>query len=81
MKLTLDRTPTLLPVMMVSEKIGRCAVCGKAVCGDERVISLDNGAMIHEECAIFRKESLMEFLDLLGIDYCVGDAKEMAEDV
>ncbi len=71
--------PTMLPE--AEEKVGRCAVCGKPVFADERVVALDNGAMIHEECAIFRKESLMGFLDMLGVDYYTGDAKEVAEDV
>ncbi|MBQ2277058.1 MAG: hypothetical protein II333_00695 [Clostridia bacterium] len=75
-----EREPTLLPAV-TSEKVGRCAVCGKPVFAEERVVSLDNGAMVHEECAIFRRESLTEFLDLLGLDYYTGTAKEMVEDV
>lgn len=75
-----EREPTLLPAV-TSEKVGRCAVCGKPVFADERVVSLGNGAMIHEECAVFRRESLTEFLDLLGLDYYTGTAKEMAENV
>lgn len=80
-KFVFDRTPVLLPVeMKPEERIGRCPVCGKAVYEEDRVVMLDSGAMIHEGCAVFRQESLMEFLDLLGVDYYTGTAKEMAED-
>ncbi len=80
-KFIIERMPVLLPSEMeLEEKIGRCPVCGKAVYEDDRVVVLDSGAMIHEGCAVFRQESLMEFLDLLGVDYYTGTAKEMAED-
>ena len=80
-KLMLDRTPILLPSMMVAEPMGRCAVCREVICEDDRVIVLDNEKMVHEKCAVFQKDTLTEFLDLLGIDYYTGTAKEMMEDV
>lgn len=80
-KFTLDRTPTLLPVM-TAEKVGRCALCGKPVYADEEVTVLDaSGAVIHENCMIFTKLSLAEALDLLGLDYYTGTAREMVENV
>lgn len=78
--IVIEREPTMLPD--VGEVVGRCAVCRQVICSGDRVIVLDGSeAMIHEDCAVFRKESLTEFLDMLGVDYYTGDAKEMAEDV
>lgn len=79
-KFIVERTPTLLPSMMVTKPMGRCAVCGEVICEDDRVIVLDNEKMVHEKCAVFQKDSLTEFLDLLGIDYYTGTAKEVAGD-
>lgn len=77
-----ETEPTVLPEAERYEKLGRCPVCGEAIYAGERVIALDGrDVMIHEVCAVFREESLMRFLDLLGVDYGVGDAEEMAEDV
>jgi predicted nucleic acid-binding Zn ribbon protein len=76
-----ETEPTMLPGTEADDvPVGRCAVCGKAIYGDERVVSLDNGVMVHEDCAVFRRESLTEFLDLLGLDYYVDKAKDVADD-
>ena len=71
--------PTMLPGSADDVPVGRCAVCGESVYGDERVVSLDNGVMVHEDCAVFRRESLTEFLDLLGLDYYVDKAREVVD--
>lgn len=77
-----ETEPTMLPGWERSEKLGRCPVCGNAVYSDERVIVLDGSdTMIHENCAVFRRDSLTAFLDLIGVDYYTGDAKEMTEGV
>lgn len=79
-KFKIEREPTLLPA--AGEKVGRCAICGKPVYGNERVIVMDvGGVMFHENCAVFDQRSMSEFLDLFGLDYYTGTAKEMTEDV
>lgn len=82
----IEYAPSFLVSLIPEKVVGRCAVCGELVYADDRVVVLDNGCaagsekMVHERCAVFRKEGLTEFLDLLGIDYYTGTAKEMTED-
>ena len=75
-----ETDPTMLPGSADDVPVGRCAVCGEAIYGDERVVLLDNGVMVHEDCAVFRRESLTAFLDLLGLDYYVDKAREVVGD-
>lgn len=79
----IEREPTIYPDIDGSEcRIGRCAVCGHGVYAGNRVIMLDGKSeMVHEGCAVFRKECLTEFLDLLGVDYYTGDAEEFADEI
>ena len=80
-----EYAPSFLVSLIPEKTVGRCAVCGELIYETDRVIVLDNGCaadsekMVHERCAVFRKEGLTEFLDLLGIDYYAGTAKEMRE--
>lgn len=82
----IEYAPSFLASLFAGKTVGRCAVCNEPIYEDERVIVLDNGCtadsekIVHERCAVFRKEGLTEFLDLLGIDYYTGTAKEMMED-
>lgn len=86
-KVNVEYAPSFLVSLIPERVVGRCAVCGELIYADDRVIVLDNGRavdsekMVHERCAVFQKEGLTEFLDLLGIDYYTGTAKEMEEDV
>lgn len=79
----IEYAPSFLVSLIPEKVVGRCAVCGELVYADDRVVVLDAAGsekMVHERCAVFRKEGLTEFLDLLGIDYYTGTAKEMTED-
>lgn len=79
-KFTLDRTATMLPAVS-GKRLGRCAICGKSIYDDERVVMVDgSGVMFHENCAVFREKSLSEFLDLFGMDYYTGTARELMDD-
>ncbi len=79
-KLKIEYAPSFLASLIPEKTVGRCAVCGELIYETDRVVVLDNEKMVHERCAVFRKEGLTEFLDLLGIDYYTGTAKEMLED-
>ncbi len=59
---------------------GVCAVCGKSLEADDHVYVFDNSdKVVCEHCAVFTSDSLIEFLDKLGIEYYAGDAREMIE--
>lgn len=78
-----ETEPTMLPVPDgTGEKLGRCPVCGEAIYAGEQVILAERSRkMVHTDCAESCRHSLTLLLDLIGIDYYVGDAEEMAEDV
>lgn len=80
-KVNVEYAPSFLISLIPAEPVGRCAVCGKELEGSDRVYAFDHSEkMVCERCMIFEKLSLIEILDLLGIDYYTGTAKEMMED-
>lgn len=51
--------------------VGKCPICGLPVYyGDREILVIDGiGAMIHEDCAVFREMSLTDILDRLDVDH------------
>ncbi len=79
-KVKVEYAPSFFISLIPAEPVGRCAVCGKELEGNDRVYAFDhNEKMVCEHCMVFEKLPLSEFLDLLGIDYYAGTAKEMTE--
>lgn len=59
-----------------------CPICGKRIEADDRVMWIDLGGydrVVHENCAIFKKEGLSWFMDMLMIDTNTGKAKDFYE--
>lgn len=57
----------------------RCPICGKAIEDDDRVLWIDIGMterIVHENCAVFKKEGLSWFMDMLLIDTNTGKARD-----
>lgn len=63
-----------------AESYGKCAICGKPLDADDRVFTFDGtNQKVHESCAVFKKEGLTWFLDVLGIEYYADRAKDVLE--
>lgn len=59
---------------------GVCAICRKPIDADDRVYMLDdNEKIVCEHCMIFSKDTLVEFLDMLGVEYYAGKARVLNE--
>lgn len=68
------------PRKKIGATYGTCAVCGRSLDADDHVYVFDgNDKVVCEHCMVFTKDSLIEFLDMLGIEYYAGEAREMIE--
>ena len=59
-----------------------CPICGKQIEADDRVMWIDLGnyeRVVHENCAIFKKEGLSWFMDMLEIDTDTGKARDLLQ--
>ena len=74
--------PTLLPESD-TPAFGHCPICKRPIFADDNIILIEGGAsetVVHENCAVFEKDSLIEFLEMIQHAYYQGIAREMYDD-
>lgn len=57
----------------------KCPICGKDIEADDRVLWIDLGIyerVVHEDCAVCKKEGLSWFMDMLKIDTNTGKGRD-----
>lgn len=68
------------PRKKIGATYGVCAVCRKSLDADDRVFMFDDSdKVVCEHYMVFSKDTLIEFLDMLGVDYYAGEARGMIE--